>query len=358
MHRSGEGFYPETGQELEITPNLVNVPLDPGVKGKEYLSKFEQYVYPAIDQFAPSLLLLSAGFDAHKKDHLAKEGGLMLDTSTYVSMTRRLCSLADKHCEGRLVSLLEGASPAYLVMVSGGYNTVALGDCVMEHVRTLAAHKQQPAASAAPLASPLRRAEPLQPVPPSVTGVASLGAQLPAPGQPELFVEPAAKRQRTVQADPDGSSQITLSFSSSLLRKEPSHASSMINSLLAQQQAPEEQHEGVEDAPKQAGAEADDPVAWEISAAEEARMQSLMDDVVRVGTSSDHNYRIAYAHLTKLKQDLLATNSSSAKRPAPEPDSPVLGTCSEPIVIESQESLQDPADVPMATEQSDVPRIL
>eukprot|EP00658_Telonema_sp_P-2_P017185 TRINITY_DN16649_c0_g1_i2.p1 TRINITY_DN16649_c0_g1~~TRINITY_DN16649_c0_g1_i2.p1 ORF type:complete len:144 (+),score=30.91 TRINITY_DN16649_c0_g1_i2:96-527(+) len=58
LHRAGAGFYPETAQDLEVSDDVVNVPLGPGVKSKGYLQKFDQFVVPAIEKFAPSLILI------------------------------------------------------------------------------------------------------------------------------------------------------------------------------------------------------------------------------------------------------------------------------------------------------------
>jgi len=129
--------------DLVVSDNLVNVPLEAGMKGKQYMCQFERYVIPAIEKFEPSLILISAGFDAHKRDCLASVGGLCLDSTTFVQMTKRLCELADKHGSGRIVSLLEG-----------GYNEVTLGDCVTEHVKALAMHKSKPSAPSAPPSRP------------------------------------------------------------------------------------------------------------------------------------------------------------------------------------------------------------
>ena len=75
---------------------------------------------PKLDDFAPEVLLLSAGFDAHRDDPLAQ---IELSDECYEQMTRRLASVADRHCGGRVVSVLEG-----------GYNLRALGCGVVRHL--------------------------------------------------------------------------------------------------------------------------------------------------------------------------------------------------------------------------------
>ena len=80
-------------------------------------------ILPAVDRFAPGLLIVSAGFDAHEADPLAQ---LRLKTADFGWITDKLLELADKHCGSRLVSVLEG-----------GYDLDALAASVALHVRTL-----------------------------------------------------------------------------------------------------------------------------------------------------------------------------------------------------------------------------
>jgi acetoin utilization deacetylase AcuC-like enzyme len=80
-------------------------------------------ILPALDRFAPGLLIVSAGFDAHKMDPLAQ---LRLETADFGWITERLLEVADRHCGGRLVSVLEG-----------GYDLEALAASVAVHVRAL-----------------------------------------------------------------------------------------------------------------------------------------------------------------------------------------------------------------------------
>ena len=80
-------------------------------------------ILPALDAFRPELLLISAGFDAHRSDPLAQ---LMLDEADYTWITERLIEIAFRHAGGRLVSTLEG-----------GYDLTALGASVAAHVRVL-----------------------------------------------------------------------------------------------------------------------------------------------------------------------------------------------------------------------------
>lgn len=118
-------LYPGTGAETErgCANNILNVGLTAGAGTAEMQAAFNQTVLPGISAFKPELLIISAGFDAHKNDPLA---GLCFETDDFVWMTRQLMALADAQCQGRLVSLLEG-----------GYDLPSLADSVLQHVRTL-----------------------------------------------------------------------------------------------------------------------------------------------------------------------------------------------------------------------------
>lgn len=115
----GTGAADETGAH----GNIVNVPLPPGCNGDMFRSAYERHVFPRIEAFAPELLLVSAGFDAHVEDPLAQ---LALEVEDFEWITHRLCDLADRHAQGRVVSVLEG-----------GYNLDALARCVAAHVKVL-----------------------------------------------------------------------------------------------------------------------------------------------------------------------------------------------------------------------------
>jgi acetoin utilization deacetylase AcuC-like enzyme len=117
--------YPGTGRAVEqgIAENVVNAPLSPGSTGKEFRAAWSDRILPALDRFAPELLIVSAGFDGHKADPLAQ---LRLETSDFGWVTERLLEIAGRHCGGRLVSVLEG-----------GYDLDALAASAAIHVRTL-----------------------------------------------------------------------------------------------------------------------------------------------------------------------------------------------------------------------------
>lgn len=118
-------LWPGSGAEHETGAfsNVVNVPLPPQSDGIHMRTVYEREVFPALDRFAPELILVSAGFDAHAADPLAE---LNWKTEDFGWLTSRLCDLADQHCEGRIVSTLEG-----------GYDLAALAASVANHVSVL-----------------------------------------------------------------------------------------------------------------------------------------------------------------------------------------------------------------------------
>jgi acetoin utilization deacetylase AcuC-like enzyme len=116
-------FYPNSGTDGSA-PNMINVPLAAGSGGAEATKIVERQWLPALENFKPELILISAGFDAHREDLL---GGLALVEADYVWMTRELMALAASHSQNRIVSMLEG-----------GYNLAALGRSAVAHVKTLA----------------------------------------------------------------------------------------------------------------------------------------------------------------------------------------------------------------------------
>jgi acetoin utilization deacetylase AcuC-like enzyme len=117
--------YPGTGAPSEhgVAGNVVNATLRARDGGPAFRAAWERTILPALDAFAPGLLIISAGFDAHVADPLAQ---LRLETADYAWITEKLVALADKHCGGRVVSLLEG-----------GYDLDALAACAAVHVRGL-----------------------------------------------------------------------------------------------------------------------------------------------------------------------------------------------------------------------------
>ena len=124
---SSHGFplYPGTGAVAERGAHgqITNIPLPPESTGALYREKLETIILPALEDFRPELLIISAGFDAHTGDPLAN---LNWQDDDFTYATRRLCEAAEKHCAGRVVSALEG-----------GYNLSTLGGLVRAHIEVL-----------------------------------------------------------------------------------------------------------------------------------------------------------------------------------------------------------------------------
>jgi len=116
-------YYPYCGADSG-NEHIVNVPLPAMTDGRGFREAVERFWLPALESFGPQMVFVSAGFDAHRDDPLAY---LKLDDADYRWVTEKLMDVADRHAKGRVVSTLEG-----------GYNTEALGRCVVEHVRVLA----------------------------------------------------------------------------------------------------------------------------------------------------------------------------------------------------------------------------
>ena len=117
-------LYPGTGAASEHgVGNIVNVPLAPMSGSREFRHAFTTQILPALEQFGPELILVSAGFDAHRSDPLAQ---LMLVEADFAWVTERLLEVAAHHARGRLVSTLEG-----------GYDLAALAASAAAHVARL-----------------------------------------------------------------------------------------------------------------------------------------------------------------------------------------------------------------------------
>ncbi len=117
-------LYPGTGRRQERGKgNILDIPLDPGAGDAEYLVCFHEEILPALRRHQPQLILISAGFDAHRNDPLAQ---MELTEEGYRRMTRLLVTLAEEGCGGRIVSLLEG-----------GYHLPSLARSVQAHLEAM-----------------------------------------------------------------------------------------------------------------------------------------------------------------------------------------------------------------------------
>lgn len=117
--------YPGTGapEERGAADNVLNAPLPPGTDGAGFRAAWSRLLLPAVEAFQPELLIVSAGFDAHADDPLAH---LFVGVADFAWLTTELVAVADRHCGGRLVSVLEG-----------GYDLRALAASAAAHVRAL-----------------------------------------------------------------------------------------------------------------------------------------------------------------------------------------------------------------------------
>lgn len=128
MHEDPQDLYPGTGfadegGEGDAVGTTLNLPLPPGSDDATYLHAFDSRVLPALHTFEPTMLLISAGFDAAASDPLAQ---MCVTAEGFEAMTQRLVDAARDLCDSRIVSILEG-----------GYDLDALSEGVARHVRVL-----------------------------------------------------------------------------------------------------------------------------------------------------------------------------------------------------------------------------
>ncbi len=117
-------LYPGTGRESEAgVGNVFNTCVQAGTDGARWRAALEARILPALDAFQPELVMISAGFDAHLADPLAN---LRLTEDDFAWITERLVEIAERHAEGRVISVLEG-----------GYDPPALTRSVLAHLRAM-----------------------------------------------------------------------------------------------------------------------------------------------------------------------------------------------------------------------------
>lgn len=128
MHQDPRTLWPGSGFEEEMGVGVgkgftVNLPLMPGADDSVYLRTVDERVLPRVEEFKPEILLLSSGYDAHIDDPLAN---MRVSSAGFGKITERLCALAERCCQGRVISALEG-----------GYDLEALGESVVQHLLAL-----------------------------------------------------------------------------------------------------------------------------------------------------------------------------------------------------------------------------
>jgi len=117
-------LFPGTGSEEEKgVGNIFNAPIKAGTNGLDFLRIFENKILKSIDNFKPDIILISAGFDAHINDPLAN---INLTSADFYEITKKVVELANKHCNGRIISFLEG-----------GYDLTALSESIKKHLKAL-----------------------------------------------------------------------------------------------------------------------------------------------------------------------------------------------------------------------------
>ena len=116
-------FYPHSGADT-VSDHIINIPLPSMTMGKTYREAFESKGMPKLDAFAPEMVFISAGFDGHREDDMGQFGLVETD---YIWITEQIMTVAARHSQGRIVSLLEG-----------GYDLSSLGRSVAAHIKTLA----------------------------------------------------------------------------------------------------------------------------------------------------------------------------------------------------------------------------
>ena len=117
-------LFPGTGSEKEIgLGNIFNAPIQSGTSSDEFINIFERKILENIDKFKPDAILISAGFDAHSRDPLAN---INLESEDYYTLTKGIVEIANLHCDGRIISFLEG-----------GYDLLALSESTKAHLNGL-----------------------------------------------------------------------------------------------------------------------------------------------------------------------------------------------------------------------------
>ena len=117
-------LFPGTGSEEETgVGNIFNAQLKGGMECDEFLKLFDQKILRPIDKFKPEIILISAGFDAHKRDPLAS---INLESEDFYKITKNIVNLANIHSKGRVISFLEG-----------GYDLLALSESIKHHLFAL-----------------------------------------------------------------------------------------------------------------------------------------------------------------------------------------------------------------------------
>jgi len=117
-------LFPGTGLETETgVGNIFNAPIEAGTSSEAFLKTLKEKILVHVDHFKPEVIIISAGFDAHKRDPLAT---INLNSEDYFTMTQDIIEIANRHSKGRVISFLEG-----------GYDLLALSESIQSHFKGL-----------------------------------------------------------------------------------------------------------------------------------------------------------------------------------------------------------------------------
>ena len=117
-------LFPGTGLETETgVGNIFNAPIEAGTSSEAFLKTFKEKILVNVDNFKPEVIIISAGFDAHKRDPLAT---INLNSEDYFTITEDIIEIANRHSKGRVISFLEG-----------GYDLLALSESIQSHFKGL-----------------------------------------------------------------------------------------------------------------------------------------------------------------------------------------------------------------------------
>jgi len=114
-------LFPGTGSEEEVgVGNIFNAPIPAGTDSKYFMEILDKKILSKINDFKPEIILISAGFDAHKRDPLSN---INLESKDFYEITKKIVEISNIHCNGRIISFLEG-----------GYDLLALNESVKQHI--------------------------------------------------------------------------------------------------------------------------------------------------------------------------------------------------------------------------------
>ena len=117
-------MFPGTGLEEETgVGNIYNAPINAGTSGEDFIRIFDNKILQKIEKFKPEIIIISAGFDAHKRDPLSQ---INLESEHFHTITKKIVEISNNHSQGKIISFLEG-----------GYDLVGLSESFKYHIMGL-----------------------------------------------------------------------------------------------------------------------------------------------------------------------------------------------------------------------------